>query len=399
MSDRVPGDPIRVLELRSVRGTGGGPEKTILSGAAQADRSRYEITVCYIRDERDTVFGIDQLPVAAKVDYVEILERHSLDRRIWPALRALVRDRRIDIVHAHEYKTDILALLLGRSEPVIPLATAHGWTGHSARERYLYYPVDRRALARFPAVVAVSEQIRGEIIAAGGAPDRIVTILNGIDHLAFKRDPSREAAARHAYDFVDGDVVIGGVGRLEPQKRFDVLISACAMLQRRRPDLRLVIAGDGSLRASLEVQASRELLPGSWRMPGHVQDVRAVHHALDLFVQSSDYEGTPNAVLEAMALDTPLVATVAGGTDELVTDEVHGLLLKPGDVDALAQRIEKALSDPPAARARARAARQRIEDELSFERRMRKLESIYDSLVSQRRVNGKALPHGGGHSA
>src|SRR6188472_4414588 len=99
-------NPIRVLELRSVRGTGGGPEKTILLGAARSDRSRYAVTVCYIRDLRDDVFHIDGRATELGVDYVEVRERHSFDWRIWPELRRLVRERRIDIVHSHDYKTN-----------------------------------------------------------------------------------------------------------------------------------------------------------------------------------------------------------------------------------------------------------------------------------------------------
>src|SRR4051812_8145576 len=122
----VRGRPIRVLELRSVRGTGGGPEKTILRGAARMDPARFVVTVCYIRDARDTVFTLDQLARQLGVDYVEVPERHSFDPSVWPALRRLVRERGIHIVHSHEYKTDFLALLLARAEGVAPLATAHG---------------------------------------------------------------------------------------------------------------------------------------------------------------------------------------------------------------------------------------------------------------------------------
>ena len=101
--------PIRVLELRSVWGTGGGPEKTILLGAARSNPSRYGVTVCYIRDARDTVFAIDKKAGDLPIDYVEVVERHSFDRSIWPVLRRLVQNRRIDIVHAHDCKTDVLA--------------------------------------------------------------------------------------------------------------------------------------------------------------------------------------------------------------------------------------------------------------------------------------------------
>ena len=107
------------------------------------------------------------------------------------------------------------------------------------------------------------------------------------------------------------------------------------------PALRLVIAGDGSLRGDLEAAcAHARRLDDCCRLTGHVDDVASVHHALDLFVQSSDYEGTPNAVLEAMAFETPLVATDAGGTAELVTDGVHGLVVPAGSPDRLYDALE-----------------------------------------------------------
>ena len=93
-------------------------------------------------------FGISARARQAGVDYVELVERGSFDRRVWPQLLRVVRDRGIDIVHSHDYKTDLLALLVGRSQGTIPLSTAHGWTGHSARERWLYYPLDNSCCGR-----------------------------------------------------------------------------------------------------------------------------------------------------------------------------------------------------------------------------------------------------------
>ena len=87
-------EPVRILELRSVRGTGGGPEKTMLFGTAQSDRSRFAVTLCYIRDSRDDIYFIHDLAARHQVDYVEVVERHSFDPSIWPALRRLVRERR-----------------------------------------------------------------------------------------------------------------------------------------------------------------------------------------------------------------------------------------------------------------------------------------------------------------
>jgi glycosyltransferase involved in cell wall biosynthesis len=373
--------PVRVLELRSVRGTGGGPEKTILMGAAMADPKSVHVTVCYLRDRRDGIFAIDARARDAQVDYVEVGERHSFDPRVWSQLRRLIADRQIDLIHSHDYKTNALALLLSKSCDIAALSTVHGWTGHSPRERYVYYPADKKVLARFPRLIAVSSDIANELVAHGAPPERITTVLNAIDPRAFRREPEKVAAARARFQLQPDQIAIGAVGRLEPQKRFDLLLEAFGELYRRNPKLHLIIAGDGSLRQSLEEQRQSSDLRDGVSFTGHITDVIQLHHALDLFVQSSDYEGTPNAVLEAMAMETPIVATEAGGTAELVHDGVHGRIIPCGRVDKLIHAIAATMLDPAATRRMMLRARQRVEGELSFESRVRKVEAIYQELV------------------
>ena len=381
--------PIRILELRSVRGTGGGPEKTILLGAARSDARRFAVTVCYLRDARDGVFSIDAKAGDLPVDYVEILEKHSFDVSVWPRLCALVQERGIDIVHAHEYKTDLLAWLLCRFKGVSALSTVHGWTGHSGRERWFYYPLDKRVLARFPKLIAVSSDIRRNLIQHGAQPDHVTTVLNGIDHRAFTRDRSREASIRRALGLRDDDLVVGDVGRLEPQKRFDLLVDAVAQLRVTEPRLRLLIVGEGSLREALAGQIASLGLGDACRLLGHRTDISDLHHAFDLFVQSSDYEGTPNSVLEAMALETPVVATDVGGTAELVRDGIDGLIVPPGNLPRLVQAITSVLANREATAARVAAARRRVETDLSFDARMTAVEDIYTELY-QRRADAAA---------
>src|SRR5262249_10205578 len=172
------------------------------------------------------------------IDYEEVVERGSLDRSIWPALRDLVRRRSIDIVHAHDYKTDALALALARAEGVLPLSTAHGFVGSGTKERYLYYPLDRRILAWFPRVIAVSSSVRDELLRAGSKPDRVTVVLNGINPQAFVRCPARVPVVRQSLGFADDEIVIGAVGRLDFEKRFDLLIRAFAAVRGRWPQAR-----------------------------------------------------------------------------------------------------------------------------------------------------------------
>jgi glycosyltransferase involved in cell wall biosynthesis len=376
-------EPIRVLELRSVWGTGGGPEKTILAGTARTDPARFVITVCYLRDLRDAVFHIDTRAGVLPIDYVEVRERHSFDFRIWGQLRSLVRERRFHIVHAHDYKTDLLALLLGCSDPVIPLSTAHGWAGHSWKEEHIYNPGDRRLLCWFPRVIVVSADMRDALIGTGAAPDRITVVPNGIDEQMFTPDPSARPTARQALGLRADDIVIGAVGRLESEKNYPLLMEAFAGLLPAHPRLRLLVAGDGGLRSHLERRAGDLGLEDRFRLLGHVPDVRVLHRALDVFVMCSDNEGSPNALLEAMALGTPIVATDVGGVADLVRDGEEALLVPRRDLAALTSAIATAVTDTAASAVRARAARRKVEGELSFGRRMRKVEEVYEELLER----------------
>src|SRR5262249_4689991 len=162
---------------------------------------------------------------------------------------------------------------------------------------------------------------------------------------------------------------------------FSSLIEAFASLAADFQKTCLVFVGDGSSRAELCQQASRTGLGDRIRFVGHREDIDRVHHALDVFVQSSDYEGTPNAVLEAMAFETPIGATSAGGTAEVARDGEEAIIVARGDRTGLREAIRRCLVDPDAARRRAQQARTRVETVLSFETRMRKVEKIYDELV------------------
>jgi len=379
--------PLRVLELRTVRGTGGGPDKTILMGTARTNPEKYAVAICYIRDARDDVYNIDQRARQLPVTYIEVMERHSLDWRIWPVLRRIVRERDIDIIHGHDYKTNLLTLLLARAEGVIPVTTAHGWVGKGSKEVNLYFPLDRRQQRFFAHVIAVSTDIKNAIVACGTRPERVTVVLNGVDPERFKRDSSLCAVAREQFQLAPESVAIGAVGRLEPEKNFSMLIRAFARVRQAAPNAVLFIAGGGSLQERLAQEtAAAGLLSSQCRFLGLIDNVSLLHHALDLYVQSSDEEGTANAVLEAMSLETPIVATDVGGTSEVARHGHEALIVARGDEDGMVAAMLDGLTDRAAARARAAAGRARVEAELSFELRTRRVEAVYDLVAGQRGV-------------
>ena len=384
--------PLRILELRTVRGTGGGPDKTILLGTARTNTQKYAVTICYIRDARDDIFNIDQRARQLPVTYIEVIERNSLDWRVWPQLRRIIREREIDIIHAHDYKTDLLALLLGKVERVLAVSTAHGWGGLTDRELRYYYPLDRRVLPYFDHVIAVASIIRNTLLSYGARPERVSVVLNGVEPDRFRRDRSLEAQARAQFQLPADALVVCTVGRLELEKNFPMLIRAFARVAREVPRAVLVIAGDGSLRGELERGAAAAgLSADQFRLLGLIDNVAQLHHAIDVYVQSSDLEGTSNAVLEAMSLETPIVATDVGGTSEVARHGQEALIIPKGDENALVAAVLDVVTRPDAARSRVGAARARVETELSFDLRTRRLEAIYDEVASRAGVRARPM--------
>jgi glycosyltransferase involved in cell wall biosynthesis len=173
-----------------------------------------------------------------------------------------------------------------------------------------------------------------------------------------------------------------------------MLLRAFGRIHAECPAAVLLIAGDGSLRTELQRQAAALGLSSDHvRVLGLIDNVTLLHHALDVYVQSSDEEGTANAVLEAMALETPIVATDVGGTAEVARHRREALLVRRGDEDGLVQAVREVIERPGEARARARAARARVETELSFDLRTRRIEAVYDAVAAGATAGRPARSH------
>jgi glycosyltransferase involved in cell wall biosynthesis len=223
---------------------------------------------------------------------------------------------------------------------------------------------DLAALAREPKLrdllsgaarhVCISEEIEVEAQAAGLPPERLVSIPNGVDLGAWRRQETPAALPWVSVPGQEPEVVLF-VGRLARQKRVDVLLEAAARLADRRPQFRLALAGAGPLRTELLSQARSLGLRDRVAFLGVREDVLALHRASRVFVLPSEGEGMPNALLEALAAGTPSVATEVPGTLEVARHEREALLVPPGDPVALASALERLLADE-ALRTRLRSA-------------------------------------------
>ena len=369
--------PVVVAEFRAVHdATVGGPDKTILWSAAHHDPARVRVVPFYLVPPDDPMSALRRLAGEAGVEPVLLEDRGPIDPSLPRRVRAGLREHGCHLLHTHDFKTDVYGPWIVRGTGLGLLATAHGWSrpGSDAKLRF-YNRVDRYALRRFPHVVAVSESQRN-LLRASGVSDHVIEVVpNAIDV-----DRWRPAGGGGIPPGLpEAGPRVGTVLRLSADKDVEGLIDAFAGLP---GSPRLVIVGDGPLRADLERRAAASGAGERVSFLGRREDVAAVLGHLDLFVLPTRAEGLPNSVLEAMALARPIVAHRVGGVPELVRDGEEALLVAPGDTAGLRSAMARVLADDALAGRLARAARRRVEEEFSFAVRLARMEDIYERIAT-----------------
>jgi glycosyltransferase involved in cell wall biosynthesis len=308
------------------------------------------------------------------------------------ALAELVRLLRLDrpaLVHTHAAKAGTLGraavmLAFPRRRPVV-IHTFHGHslTGYfSSRTARLYTRIERFLARRTDVLIAVSEEVRDDLVGLGVAPpEKFEVVRLGLDLSAFADDAERDgrrAALRAQWGVGSDEQLVTLVARLVPIKRVDRFLDTAALL-RDRPDTRFVIVGDGELRAQLQASEPARALGDRLVWAGFRRDVPDVCFASDVVVLTSDNEGTPVSLIEAQAAATPVVSTNVGGVRSVVLDGETGFLAdEPAD---LAARIRSLLDDGERAARMAARGREHVLATFGVERLVDDLDRLYRRVL------------------
>ncbi|HLA71759.1 MAG TPA: glycosyltransferase [Steroidobacteraceae bacterium] len=382
---------INVLDVRSCRGGGGGPEKTILFSALETDREHFNMSVAYLKSKDDPEFDLHERAQKLGVEsFYTIDESFKFDIGAMRRVLKLLREKNIDVYHGHCYKSDLYGLILSRFHKMKLVTTAHGplasfkffWASKNWRVRYLYDQIDLRLLKHYDLVLMVSDTMREIISRYGVDPQRMMWIRNAIDSKYFQRSGAPDAAFRAELGIPPGATVVGAVGRLNGEKDYPNMLRAAQILLKQRPDLYFVIAGKGELEPELKALAAELGVAQRVIFMGHFHDVRKVFELMDLYVLSSTREGLPNTVLEAMAMGVPIVSTDVDGVKEAVSDQREAFLVPAQDSVKLAEGIARMLDDRVLRERLARDARAKVETDFSFAHRTRTIENLYRKLMS-----------------
>jgi glycosyltransferase involved in cell wall biosynthesis len=285
-----------------------------------------------------------------------------------------------DVIHAHSSKagflTRLAAALRGRRRRAV--FTPHGWSfWMQGRRSPLWLTLERRAATWCRTIVAVSGHERDAGVGAGvGHAGQYAVIPNGIEPERFGRPPSPEP----------GRIIT--VGRLAPPKRPDLALRALSELRREHPHARLDIVAEGPLRAETEALVRELGLGDAVRLLGKRDDVPELLSRAQCFLLTSDYEGCPYTVLEAMAAGVPVVSTRAGGLPELVAEGETGLLADPGSAHSVAAALARVIDDSGWASALGEEGRRRVRACHSLDRMVRETVSLYEDIALPRSGDG-----------
>lgn len=314
---------------------------------------------------------VARIPMRGPLDPVAVV-------RIARHLRAVGAD----LVNTHSSVDSWVGSLAARLTGVPVLRTRH--LAGAVPRNPLSTLVYRRLCDR---IVTTGEFSRRRLVAeAGVPPEKVVVIPTGIDMAAFDPDRVRGDGVRAEWGIAPGTPLVGVVGVLRLRKGHAVLVEACRELRDVVPGLRVVFVGDGPVRSWIEEQIKDLGLEETVRLVGHRRDIPEVLAALDVFVLPSiEPEGVPQAVVQALAMGRPVVASDVEGLTEVLRDGETGLLVPPRDPAALAEAIAALLRDPDRGAALGAAGRRLVEKQFSLETMVGRLEALYAEILAGRR--------------
>jgi glycosyltransferase involved in cell wall biosynthesis len=314
---------------------------------------------------------------------------------LWKLYR-LMRRIRPDVVHTNTAKAGAVGRLAAKLARVpCVVHTFHGHVFHGYFDRFrtgIFIRLERLAARWSDAIVTLSPDLRRELVETYRITraEHVVVLPNGLDLGGLARSPRRQGLFRRELGVPADAPLVGIVGRLVAVKNHALFLEAAARVRTALPSARFVVVGDGELRGEVERRIDALGLRDCMTVVGWRHELAPIYSDLDLKVLTSENEGTPLTIIEALAAGVPVVATAVGGVPDLLEHGHLGRLVPPGDVTALAEAILASLRAP----AEPGAARSAIAERYGIDRLVRELDLLYRGILARKR--GPAYSSGGG---
>jgi glycosyltransferase involved in cell wall biosynthesis len=355
----------------------GGPERQVL-GLAGALPPEHE-TMFLSFSERGLCRPFLEKARQQGFEAIELIENAPHLRRAAHEVTDHLRRLGADVLCCNGYKPDVIGWRAARLAGVPVVAVSHGWTAATWKVRF-NETVDRLVLRWMDRVVCVSAAQAVRVRRAGVNPERIVVIRNAIHTESFERADLSYRARMQTWFSRPRSRLIAAAGRLSPEKGFEQLIAAAAVMAKQNREVGFVLFGEGPLRPALARQIEAAGLSDTFVLAGFHTDLERFLPCCDVVVLSSWTEGLPVIVLEALAAGVPVVATAAGGTPEIIDNGVNGYLVPPGNPESLAWRIAQLLGDDLLRQRMGQAGRKRVAEQFTFAAQSDAYERLFEQL-------------------
>jgi glycosyltransferase involved in cell wall biosynthesis len=361
----------------------GGAEQVLVTEVAGLDKNRYRPLVSVISEkgpigEMIETMGIPVFPLFR-------MKKKQFDFGIISELKAIMRQEKVSLVHTHLYDGGKYGRLAARLAKVP--AIIHTVHNIYVKRRPKYHWINRGLSFFTDRIIAVSGAVKESVVYYDHIPPEKVQVLyNGIDFS--QADPSgNRGEIRSAMGIKTDEVAIGVVARLEEQKGHKVFLEALSLIPHLMADLKVLFVGDGKLRLALEAETQKRGLSDRVIFLGTRKPIFPILEALDLFVLPSLWEGFSLALLEAMGMGLPVIATRVGGAEEVITSGQNGFLIPPGEPKTLAGSIQEFLSHRDLFRQMARRGQEAVREDFSKERHLSLLQDLYQEVLKTKGIN------------
>jgi glycosyltransferase involved in cell wall biosynthesis len=336
----VPMDNIRVCHLVSSGGLFGA-EQVILNLAKSDPMYSY---VGAIRNSHNPHLEVIEAGKKMGLNTVVFDSKGRFDFRTALRVRRFIKEKRIDILHTHNYKSDVVGFLATRFAMTNWVATNHVWHGLDRKLR-LYEHLDAFLLRFARRVVAVSDEIKTQLKDKHIPVKKVHVIDNGVEVGLYDQKQPEERVKKDL-GINNGETVVSIVGRLSPEKGHATFLKAAREVLSRDQGVKFLIIGDGPIKDELQSEASNLQLNGNVIFTGVRDDMPAMYAASDILVNASSIEGLPMTILEAMAAKVALIVTPVGAVSKVIKDGVNGYLVNEGDYRNLADKICALIKHP-----------------------------------------------------
>lgn len=363
-----------------IKGLGlGGAEKLLVLALPHLNQQRFDYEACYFLPWKNALVQDLQ---TGNIPVFCLDQRRHFDPRVVIKLARLLRERSPDLVHMHlPY-----AAIVGRMAARLSGVKATIYTEHNVFDRYNWLTAlaHKKTLSWNDAVICVAEAVRSSVMGNchPGPSTRVVTIHNGFNWQDISCHDYNPAAVRSEFGIPDEHAIVAQVASFTPKKRHQDLLSAAKSVLDKQPQTTFLLVGQGPLFNQTKEAAQTLGILDHMVFTGTRNDALRLMAASDVVTLSSEFEALPVCILEAMALERPVVATRVGGVPEVIINGGNGILVEPKNSTQLAEGILSLLRSPELRSRLGRQARKTIRQQFDLRNMVARVEAMYDEVLT-----------------